>query len=161
VIVQVSDAVAMEALGAGLAVDCEPGLSIFLRGVLGAGKTTLARGFLRALGHAGAVKSPTYTLVEPYELAVGNVYHFDLYRLSDAEELEYIGVRDYFRADAVCLVEWPERAPDRLPQPDVDISIDIDTGFALEGQVQARRVTLRAPTPPGLLLLKRAGAHKT
>ncbi len=156
-IVEVPDASAMEALGARLAVDCEPGLSFFLRGALGAGKTTLTRGFLRAHGHEGAVKSPTYTLVEPYEMAAVNVYHFDLYRLSDPEELEFMGFRDYFRADAICLVEWPERAQDRLPRPDVDIAITV----AVEGQTQGRRVTLHASTPAGVDVLARISAHKS
>ncbi len=155
-IVEVPDASAMEALGARLAVDCEPGLSFFLRGALGAGKTTLTRGFLRALGHHGAVKSPTYTLVEPYELTAVNVYHFDLYRLSDPEELEFMGFRDYFRRDAICLVEWPERALDRLPRPDVDVAI----ATIVEGQAHARRVTLHASTPAGVVALTRISAHK-
>ena len=116
------------ALGAGLTSEL-----VFLRGRLGVGKTTLARGILRGLGHAGPVKSPTYTLLEPYELGEREVLHFDFYRINDPEELTFIGIDDLMGSSALKLVEWPEQARDRLPNPDLDISLhEIDGGRLLE-----------------------------
>ena len=114
---------ATEALGAALASGARPGRVIHLRGDLGAGKTTLVRGLLRALGHAGRVKSPTYTLVEPYELSSLHFYHFDFYRLKNQEEWKQTGFREYFNAQALCAVEWPERAHGLLAPPDLDIEL--------------------------------------
>jgi tRNA threonylcarbamoyladenosine biosynthesis protein TsaE len=148
-----ADEAAMEALGARLGAACEPGLVVFLQGDLGLGKTTFSRGLIQFLGHRGAVKSPTYTLVEPYQLGDWQVFHFDLYRLADPEELEYMGIRDYFGDFSVCLVEWPERGLGALPCADLVITIEVEgSGRRLSyvaGTGRGTRVLARMLAEPG------------
>lgn len=131
-------------LAAGAELACEllagEGAVIYLRGPLGAGKTTLARGLLRALGHEGAVRSPTYALLETYRLGGRELWHLDLYRLADPGEVEYLGLRDA-PADAVLLIEWPEQGRGALPPPSLDLHL------TLEGD--GRRLIITRPTPPG------------
>lgn len=120
------DEAATLALGAELADLLTGAPVVFLSGQLGAGKTTLVRGILRALGHDGSVRSPTYTLLEPYEVGGRTIYHFDLYRIGDGEELDFIGIDELMDADAIKLVEWPERGAGRLPEPDVVIRLSLE-----------------------------------
>lgn len=141
----------MQALGAALARHCVPGSIIFLQGELGAGKTTLVRGFLRELGYKGTVKSPTYTLIEPYEFEGGlHVYHVDLYRLEQPSALEHIGLSDYLTLNSICLIEWPEKAENFLPKPSVRCSIDVVSG--------GRNVGLIAENEIGVTILQKLTA---
>ncbi|MGK0269776.1 MAG: tRNA threonylcarbamoyladenosine biosynthesis protein TsaE [Cocleimonas sp.] len=124
---------AMMAFGGRLADELPEGGIVLLKGNLGAGKTTLVRGLLRHLGHEGNVKSPTYTLVEPYLLNDRTIYHFDLYRLGDPEELEYMGGRDYWESNALCLIEWPDQAKGYLPEADLTLEISYqETGRKID-----------------------------
>jgi len=117
------------------------GAVVFLEGCLGAGKTTFSRGILSAFGHSGVVKSPTYTLVEPYHFAGTSVFHFDLYRLGDPEELEYLGIRDYFDGQAVCVIEWPEKGRGYIPGPDLVVN--------LNPQQEGRKLDVESKTDRG------------
>lgn len=141
------DEAATRALGAGLAQSIEPGLLVYLHGDLGSGKTTLARGLLRALGHTGRVKSPTYALVEVYTISRLNLYHFDFYRFRDPKEWRDAGFSEYFNDSSVCLVEWPEKAAGLLPPADLDIALE----FAGDG----RDLSIRAGTESGKACLDR------
>lgn len=128
------------ALGAELANAIHAGAIIFLNGVLGAGKTTFTRGFLRGLGYRDKVKSPTYTLVEPYEISNRHIFHFDLYRLQTAEELRQIGIEEYFSATAICLIEWPEKGFPVLPTADLICHLTFsDTGRLIQIEAQSRK----------------------
>ena len=129
------------ALGAALAPCLKGGMVVYLIGELGAGKTTLARGILRGLGHTGKVKSPSYALVEPYEVSRLYLYHFDFYRISDPKELGEAGFREYFGSDAVCLVEWPENAAGMIPPADLQLEVTV--------LASGRGVAIRSETEDG------------
>lgn len=147
------------AFGQMLAGFCSPGLNIYLYGDLGAGKTTLVRGLIQFFLPNIKVKSPTYTLVEDYKVThaeqnrntLNHIYHFDLYRLGDPEELEYLGGRDYFSDNAVCLVEWPQRGEGWLAKPDLEIK--------LKYQEDGRKVELQSHTEKGKLLSAQIKNH--
>lgn len=139
------------ALGSALARAILPGLAIYLHGDLGAGKTALTRALLHAAGHVGNVKSPTYTLSEPYSILLGerivSVIHFDLYRMASAEEFLDAGFREDFNGDNICIVEWPEKAQAVLPPPDLNVWLSVAG--------QGRDVELQALSDLGSLCLDR------
>ena len=135
------------ALGAALAKGLRPGMVIYLCGDLGGGKTTVAHGVLRELGVTERVKSPTFTLVEPYMISKLYLYHLDFYRFNHPEEWVDAGLREYFDNESVCLVEWPEKAGGQLPAPDVKIAMEVDGS--------GRSVTISAQTEAGRNCLRR------
>jgi tRNA threonylcarbamoyladenosine biosynthesis protein TsaE len=145
------DEAATAQLGAALAGALSPGLAIHLHGDLGAGKTALTRALLHAAGHVGKVKSPTYTLAEPYTITLGgrsvNVIHFDLYRMASPEEFLDAGFREDFNTDNICIVEWPEKADPVLPPPDLNVILRVAG--------HGRAVELQALSDLGLLCLDR------
>ena len=138
---------AMLELGADLAGALQGHGLVFLQGDLGAGKTTLSRGLIQALGHQGAVKSPTYTLIEPYALGAVSLYHLDLYRLADPEELEFLGVRDFLDDQSLCLIEWPDKGAGFLPTADLAITISMTAS--------GRKIAIRGQSPHGLAVCQR------
>ena len=121
-------------------------VTLYLNGDLGAGKTTLSRGMIQGLGYLGNVKSPTYTLVEEYAIGEKIIYHFDLYRLADPEELEFMGIRDYFADNTICLIEWAEKGADLLSPPDLLVNI----GYA----ENARNIELVAQSTMGQQIIQ-------
>lgn len=146
-----SDEVATIAFGRELALVLKQspnfGAVIYLTGELGAGKTTLCRGLMRGFSYDGAVKSPTYTIVEPYELSTVNVYHFDLYRLSVPEEFKYLGIDDYFKTENICLIEWASRGGAFVPKADLEIELNSLAGgrqsFCVSGSEKGRDILKR------------------
>lgn len=151
--VALADEAATAALARRLADSLAPGMVIWLSGALGVGKTTLVRSLLAALGHTGRVASPTFTLLEPYELSSFPVYHFDFYRFSAANEWRDAGFDEYFAGNGVCLVEWPELAGTDLPRPDLQVSLD----FAADSQDAGTDLDTESPRRAGLLAFSEAG----
>ncbi|WP_111979894.1 tRNA (adenosine(37)-N6)-threonylcarbamoyltransferase complex ATPase subunit type 1 TsaE [Algibacillus agarilyticus] len=142
---ELTDAEATVAFGKRLSSIIKLPCQIHLVGDLGAGKTTFSRGLIQGFGYSGNVKSPTYTLVEPYELGSINIYHFDLYRLADPEELEFMGIRDYFAGLNLCVIEWPEKGDGWLEPADILVNMQY-----IE---QHRRITLTAKSEHGRKIL--------
>jgi tRNA threonylcarbamoyladenosine biosynthesis protein TsaE len=147
---------ALQSLGENLSLLIKSPLHIYLSGPLGAGKTTLVRSYLRALGVQGAIKSPSYALFEPYSFSNFSVYHFDFYRFFDQNEWVDSGFRDYFEEPAICWVEWPERADGLLPHADVEISLSyqLDHSVLLDANFGGRHVEIRGHSPIGMVLVE-------
>lgn len=145
---QLDDEAATRQLGSQLAKRVAPGMRVYLHGPLGAGKTTLVRALLHALGHVGPVKSPSYALVEPYTISSLYLYHFDFYRFRDPNEWHDSGFRELFASPAICLVEWPDKARGLLPEPDLDINIETHD---IVPDHEGRRAVLTAGSPLGEL----------
>lgn len=154
----------------GVDTSLDKALCIYLLGDLGAGKTTLSRGIVTAFGHKGAVKSPTYTLVEPYEaiantvsVKINNVYHFDLYRLADPAELEFLGLDEYFSASSLCLIEWPSRGEGFIPAADIQLTLedrlfDRNDGVDQQAETIGRQISCEAFSEFGLAVLEKLAA---
>jgi tRNA threonylcarbamoyladenosine biosynthesis protein TsaE len=134
---KLADSGATLRLGEALAAGARPGTVLFISGDLGAGKTTLVRGLLRGLGHAGRAKSPTYALVEPYSFSRLDLYHFDFYRFKERAEWLNSGFREHFNERSLCVVEWPEKAGELLAPPDLHIRLDF-AGDARSASLDAR-----------------------
>lgn len=145
------DEEAQLAFGASLASVCQAPLVLALEGDLGAGKTTLVRGFMRGLGYKDKVKSPSYTLVEAYELPSKTIFHFDFYRITDPEELDFIGIQEYAASHAILLLEWPEKAGSRLPAVDVVIHLSLNES--------GRDCELAAKTERGARVISALSTH--
>ncbi|GHU03134.1 hypothetical protein AGMMS49960_16990 [Betaproteobacteria bacterium] len=150
---QLADEAATLALGAKLAAVLEPTLKIWLSGDLGSGKTTLTRGVLRALGHQGPVKSPTYSLIEPYVVSRLHLYHFDFYRMNFPEEFLDAGLEEYFSGTGVCIVEWPQQAAPYLAAPDLLV--------ALAAHEDGRQARITAKTETGQRCIDRLTGNTT
>lgn len=160
-----ADEAATLACGARFAKVLQAGLNVYLHGDLGAGKTTFVRGVLHGLGHVGKVKSPTYTLVEPYIIDINvkysyNFYHFDLYRFIDENEWEAAGFRDYFNPQSICIIEWPEKAEHVLPTPDIHVQLSLfSVGSIISSSTvldttMGRKIQFSAASPLGVQCLK-------
>lgn len=146
---QLPNEASTEQLGKQLAEGLSAPATVYLSGPLGAGKSTLVRAFLRALGVTGSIKSPTYALVEPYKFSSYSIYHFDFYRFFDQNEWIESGFRDYFEENSVCLVEWPEKAVSVLPEADLEISLSYVLQADGQGEGSSRQVQVSANTKKG------------